>query len=85
MDAVGHGFAALVSTHSRLKAAGLHPVRGLPRGLGFNTQVFLHMVKDVLTCFLNKLFSKFKFTFQEKSFLPLFPWQPELLGKANSH
>ena len=38
MDAVGHGFAALVSTHSRLKAAGLHPVRGLPRGLGFNTQ-----------------------------------------------
>ncbi|VJE67482.1 Uncharacterised protein [Streptococcus pneumoniae] len=55
------------------------------RGLGFNTQVFLHMVKNVLTCFLNKLFSKFKFTFQEKSFLPLFLWQPELLGKVNSH
>ena len=55
------------------------------RGLGFNTQVFLHMVKDVLARSLNKLFGKFKLTFQEKSFLPLFPWQPELLGKANSH
>ena len=38
MDAVGHGFAALVSTHSRLKAAGPSIPAAIGRLDGFNTQ-----------------------------------------------